>query len=289
MGVIMSNILEINDVSKSYQNFMLQNVSFALPEGCIMGLIGINGSGKTTLINSVLNLIRIDQGDIKIFGMEHDNLATDAKEKLGVVYDENCLPEGLSIKQICNVFCRIYKSWDEKLYYSMIEKMEIPSSVSIGKMSRGNKIKVNLVVALAHHPRLLILDEITASLDPIMRNNIIALFREFVQDEKNSILFSSHITTDLETVADYITFIDNGKLIFSMDKDSLLDDNLLIRCKESEFARLDKAFITAYENKPNGVIALASNQLKQYCLDELINFEEPTIEEIMLLITKGVR
>ncbi|WP_313070876.1 ABC transporter ATP-binding protein [Lacrimispora sp.] len=285
----MSNILEINDVSKSYQNFMLQNVSFALPEGCIMGLIGINGSGKTTLINSVLNLIRIDQGDIKIFGMEHDNLATDAKEKLGVVYDENCLPEGLSIKQICNVFCRIYKSWDEKLYYSMIEKMEIPSSVSIGKMSRGNKIKVNLVVALAHHPRLLILDEITASLDPIMRNNIIALFREFVQDEKNSILFSSHITTDLETVADYITFIDNGKLIFSMDKDSLLDDNLLIRCKESEFARLDKAFITAYENKPNGVIALASNQLKQYCLDELINFEEPTIEEIMLLITKGVR
>jgi ABC-2 type transport system ATP-binding protein len=122
-----------------------------------------------------------------------------------------------------------------------------------------------------------------------MRNNILTLFREFVQDEKNSILFSSHITTDLETVADYITFIDNGKLIFSMDKDSLLDDNLLIRCKESEFARLDKAFITAYENKPNGVIALASNQLKQYCLDELINFEEPTIEEIMLLITKGVR
>ncbi|RKD35097.1 ABC transporter ATP-binding protein [Lacrimispora algidixylanolytica] len=285
----MSNILEINNVSKSYQNFMLQNVSFALPEGCIMGLIGINGAGKTTLINSVLNLIRIDQGDIKIFGMEHGNLTTDAKEKLGVVYDENCLPEGLNIKEICNVFCRIYKSWDEKLYYSIIEKMEIPSSVSIGKMSRGNKIKVNLVVALTHHPRLLILDEITASLDPIMRNNVLAIFREFVQDEKNSILFSSHITTDLENVADYITFIDNGKLIFSMNKDSLLDDNLLIRCKESEFARLDKTFITAYENKPNGVIALASNQLKQYCLDELINFEEPTIEEIMLLITKGVR
>lgn len=285
----MSNILEINNVSKIYLNFMLQNFSFKLPEGCIMGLIGINGAGKTTLINSVLNLIRIDQGDIKVFGMEHDKLTTDAKEKIGVVYDENCLPEGLNSKEICNVFCRIYKSWDEKLYYSIIEKMEIPSNVSIGKMSRGNKIKMNLVVSLAHHPTLLILDEITASLDPIMRNNVLALFRDFVQDEKNSILFSSHITTDLENVADYITFIENGKLIFSDDKDSLLDDNLLIRCRETEFARLDKSYITAYENKPNGVIALASNQLKQYCLDEMITFEKPTIEEIMLLITRGVR
>lgn len=284
----MKNILEVIDVTKKYENFILDYINFTCQEGSIMGLIGPNGAGKTTIINAVLDIIKLDSGNIRIFGKEHTQLTKADKENLAVVYDENSLPDHLTPEEVGKIFRELYTNWNNKDYIQYLERLEIPQKVAIRDMSKGNKVKINLAVALAHNPRLLILDEITGALDPIMRDEILRLFLEFIQDETKSILFSSHITSDLEKIADYITFINCGYLIFSRVKDDLICTHKLVKCRASKFDELDKQGIVAYHKDMNSVEFILDSSVGSVADQREVIVEEPTIEEIMLILAKGV-
>lgn len=283
----MKNILEVTDATKKYEGFTLDKVSFACPQGSIMGLIGPNGAGKTTIINAILDIIKLDGGDVDIFGKKHTKLSKEDKENLAVVYDENCLPEHLTAKEIAKIFRELYSNWSNNDFIKYIDRLEIPAKVTIKDMSKGNKIKINLAAALAHDPKLLILDEITGALDPIMREEILKLFLEFIQDESKSILFSSHITTDLEKIADYITFVNNGHMIFSKGKDDLICGYKLVKCKASKFDELEKRGVVAYRKDMNSVDFILDSNIGNITKHDGILVEKPTIEEIMVILARG--
>ena len=284
----MKNIIEVINVTKKYDGFILDNINFTFQEGSIMGLIGPNGAGKTTLINSILDIIKLDSGSIRVFGKDHTQLTKEDKEDLAVVYDENSLPEHLNSKEVGKIFKELYTNWNHKDYIQYLERLRIPQKVAIKDMSKGNKVKINLAVALAHNPRLLILDEITGALDPIMRDEILKLFLEFIQDETKSILFSSHITSDLEKIADYITFRNKGNMIFCKEKDDLLCTYKLGICRDSKFGKLDKQGIVAYYKDESRVVFLLDDSIGNGVEHKEVILEEPTIEEIMLVLAKGV-
>lgn len=215
------NHIEVNHINKKYEQFQLSNVSFTVPAGCIVGFIGENGAGKTTTIKSILNCIMIDQGEIKLFGKPISN---EIKEEIGVVFDQNFFYEGLSAKDIDLILKNTYKHWDSQLFYQYCTDWMLPVNQAMKQLSKGMKMKVSIAAALAHHPKLLILDEATSGLDPISRNDILDIFLDFIQDEDHSIFFSSHITSDLEKIADRIIFIHKGKILFEKDKDELKDN-----------------------------------------------------------------
>ena len=218
----MTYAIEVSNLRKKVKQFQLNDVSFSLPTGTIMGFVGENGAGKTTTIKCILNLLKKDAGTIKLFGVNStdDNLAI--KEQIGVVLDDIHFPESLTPQQINKFLQKTYINWNPPYYFELLKQLKVPINKPIKEFSRGMKMKLSITIALAHHPNLLILDEPTSGLDPIVRDEILDLFLEFMQDENHSILFSSHITSDLEKIADYITFIHEGEILFSENKDDLL-------------------------------------------------------------------
>ena len=219
----MENILEVKNLCKSYDKFSLNNINIELPKGTIMGLVGENGAGKSTTIKSILNLVNTSDGEIKIFGLDNKVNEAEIKENIGVVLDEGFLSEYLNPKDINTIMQNIYKNWDEELYFKYIDDFKLPRDKKSKEYSSGMKMKLKIAVALAHHPKFLILDEPTSGLDPIARNEILDIFQDFIQDEEHGILVSSHITSDLENIADYITFINNGEIVLSKTRDEILD------------------------------------------------------------------
>lgn len=228
------NHIEVNHINKKYEQFQLSNVSFTVPAGCIVGFIGENGAGKTTTIKSILNCIMIDQGEIKLFGKPISN---EIKEEIGVVFDQNFFYEGLSAKDIDLILKNTYKHWDSQLFYQYCTDWELPVNQAMKQLSKGMKMKVSIAAALAHHPKLLILDEATSGLDPISRNDILDIFLDFIQDEDHSIFFSSHITSDLEKIADRIIFNHKGKILFEKDKDELKDNYGVLKTQNEEILK----------------------------------------------------
>ena len=228
------NHIEVNHINKKYEQFQLSNVSFTVPAGCIVGFIGENGAGKTTTIKSILNCIMIDHGEIKLFGKPISN---EIKEEIGVVFDQNFFYEGLSAKDIDLILKNTYKHWDSQLFYQYCTDWELPINQAMKQLSKGMKMKVSIAAALAHHPKLLILDEATSGLDPISRNDILDIFLDFIQDEDHSIFFSSHITSDLEKIADRIIFIHKGKILFEKDKDELKDNYGVLKTQNEEILK----------------------------------------------------
>ena len=220
----MDYALKLQNVCKQYDasDFMLNHVTFALPSGAIMGFVGENGAGKTTTIGCILNTLKKDSGLIEIFGKEMKDKDIQIRENIGVVYDGDNFPGYLTARQISDIMAGIYQQWDVSLFERYLEKFQLKSNQKISKYSKGMTMKLAVAAALSHHPQLLILDEATSGLDPIMREEILDLFLEFVEDEKHSILLSSHITSDLERIADYITFIHKGKIILTELKDTLI-------------------------------------------------------------------
>lgn len=219
----MENILEVKNLCKSYDGFKLRNVSFELPKGTIMGLVGENGAGKTTTIKAILNLIKINDGTIKVFGLDSRENEIEIKEDIGVVLENGFLSEYLTPDDINSCLKNIYKNWDTELYFKYIEDFKLPRDKVSKDYSSGMKMKLKLAASLAHHPKLLILDEPTSGLDPIARSEILDVFQDFIQDEEHSVFVSSHITSDLENIADYITFINNGEIVLSKTRDEFLD------------------------------------------------------------------
>lgn len=277
--------LILENVTKHYKDFTLDNISFKVPQGSIVGLIGENGAGKSTTIHTILGLIRKDSGTISILGETDINAVH--KNNIGVVFDGNNYPDMLTPKQLGKVFENIYSSWDKKKYRELLDRFDLPINKKINQFSKGMKMKYAISVAFSHHSKLLILDEVTSSLDPIMRDEILDMFLDFIQDEENSIVVSSHITSDLEKVADYIVFIHKGKIVFSKPKDELLENYGILKCGASLFDEIDKKEMIAYRKQDYEWQILVENRRaiqKKYPKALII---PASIDEIMLMYVKG--
>lgn len=287
----MDNILELHQVCKTFPktNFTLDHVSFSIPYGSIMGFVGENGAGKTTTIGCVLNTVSKDSGTIKIFGKELADTDTELKEKIGVVYDGDNFPAYWTAEQLSDVMQGLYANWDNDLFKKYLNDFRLLPNQKIKSYSRGMTMKLAVAAALSHHPQLLILDEATSGLDPIMRDDMLDVFLEFVQDENHSILLSSHITSDLEKIADYISFIHNGKLIMAASKNDLVYNFAVMRCKESQFLELDPGDILVYRKRDYQIDVLVSNgnEIQRKYRNAVI--DHVSVDEIMLLLVKGER
>lgn len=281
--------LELNGVTKQYKGFKLDNISFAVPQGSIVGLIGENGAGKSTTINLITGVVKKDAGTIKMLDnlIDNNDIENKIKEELGVVFDGSNFPVSLSAKQLNNVLKNIYSSWEEHKFFSLLKKLSLPESKKIKDYSKGMKMKLSIAVAFSHETKLLILDEATSGLDPIMRDEILDMFLEFIQDEEHSILVSSHITSDLEKVADYIVFIHEGKIIFSKPKDELLEKYGIMKCGAAQFDALDKEDMIAYRKQDYEWQVLVADRQKAEKKYPKAMVIPANIDEIMLMYVKG--
>ena len=282
----MDNILEVRNLTKQYADFTLDHVSFSIPKGTIMGLIGENGAGKSTTINAILDLIHKDDGTVTFWGQELSS-AKQLKEDIGVVFDGINFYETLTAAKVGKISQTAYKQWDDRLYREYLNRFQLPTDKEIKTFSKGMKMKLCIAVALSHRPKLLILDEATSGLDPVMRDDILDVFLEFVQDEEHSIMISSHITTDLEKVADTITFIHQGKVLFCKAKDELLYHYGIIRCGAAIFDEIDKSEILAYRKEDYQWNVLVADKQKARRRYKNTVVDDATIDDILLLYVKG--
>ena len=283
----MNDALIISGLTKTYKDFMLNGVSFSVPCGSIVGLIGENGAGKSTTINAVLGLIQKEAGSICVLGKEQPD--NEIKEQIGVVFDGNNYPEIFSTRKLNRVMKDIYYSWEEHTFLNLLKKFSLPTDKPIKQFSKGMKMKLAIAVALSHNSKLLILDEATSGLDPVIRDDILDILLDFAQDETHSILISSHITTDLEKIADYIVFIHEGQVVFSKLKDELIEQYGMIKCGAAQLEALDKSHIIVYRKMDYEWQVLVADRaaMKKKYPKTLI--DSVSIDEIMLLYVKGER
>lgn len=287
----MNSTLILKNVNKKYEksNFAIKDISFSIPEGSIVGFIGENGAGKSTTMNCILNVIRRDSGTIEIFGREMTDEDIDIRENIGVVYDSNNFPEYLTAKQLADILRRIYSKWDDFCFEQFLRRFGLPESQKIKTYSRGMSMKLAIAVALSHDSKLLILDEATSGLDPIMRDEILDVLLEFVKQENHSILLSSHITSDLEKIADYIVFIHNGKIILNKTKDELIYEYGVIRCSENDFYNILPEDILSSMKKDYQIDVLIKNKKLMEKKYKNLIIDSVSLDEIMLLLAKGER
>ena len=250
------NALEIRDLTKYYDDFTLDHLTFTLPKGCILGLVGENGAGKSTTIKLILDMIRGDDGSVTIFGKDNRENIQELKQEIGVVLDDIGIPECLTAKQVGKIMSCTYLRWDQAAYTRLLGKLSLPQEKPFKEFSRGMKMKLGIAVALSHHPKLLILDEATSGLDPVVRDEVVDLFSEFTRDENHSVLISSHIVSDLEKLCDYIAFLHKGKLLLWEEKDVLLEKYGLLQCSQEQLAQLDAEAVKGKKLSPYGVKAL---------------------------------
>lgn len=283
----MNSALTVSGLTKRYEGFTLADISFEVPQGTITGLIGENGAGKSTTLHSILGLVHRDGGEISILGAPAEGLQPEARENIGVVFDGTNFSEELTPKRLNKVLKGVYSSWDEGYFLALLNKLSLPVSKKIKSFSKGMKAKLSIAAAFAHHPKLLILDEATSGLDPVMRDDMLDMFLEFVQDEENSILLSSHITSDLEKVADHIIFLHEGRLIFSKPKDELLENYGIVKCGAAQFEAIDRQDIITCRKQEYEWQVLVSDRnsaQKRYPNAMVI---PASIDEIMLLYVSG--
>ena len=284
----MAAILEVKNLTKHYDGFTLDHVSFQVPGGCIMGLVGENGAGKSTTIKAILDLVHKDEGTVTFWGQELSG-SSDLKEDIGVVFDGISFYETLTPVQVGRILGAAYRRWDDRLYKQYLERFSIPKEKEIKGLSKGMKAKLSIAAALSHRPKFLIMDEATSGLDPVMRDDMLDVFLEFVQDEEHSILMSSHITTDLEKVADYITFIHQGKLLFCKSKDELRYQYGIVRCGAAVFEQMDKSQVLAWRKEDYQWDVLVPDKEKARRLYKNAVVDDATIDDILLLYVKGER
>lgn len=274
------NALEIKNVTKKYKGFTLDNINFTLPSGCIMGLIGENGAGKSTLIKAILGMIKYD-GTISVLGAEGNAELLNAKQDIGVVLDQSYFPDGINVKQVNSIMKNTYENWDENEFFGYIDKFSLPLDRAFKDYSRGMRMKLSMAVALSHKAKLLILDEPTGGLDPIVRDEIVDILYDYTRAEDHSVLMSSHILSDLEKLCDYIAFIHEGKLVFVDEKDALTERYGLVNCSEAEFEFIKDAAVGVRKNGYS-VQALVDREKASG-----IKTESATLEEIIVFMVKG--
>lgn len=281
-----TNSIEAIRIGKKYADFELKDVSFALPQGCIMGFVGENGAGKTTTIKRLLGLIE-GTGTVKLLGVEGGGRDNGVKQQLGVVLDNSFFSDYLRAQDIDAILKRLYQNWDSMQFRAYLDRFEIPRGKLLRELSKGMKTKVQIATALSHHAKLLILDEPTSGLDPVARSEVIDLFLEFIQDEQNSIFLSSHITADLEKIADYITFIHRGQLVFSDVKDLLLEQYGIAKGEAEQLNRLEQGLVLARRHSQYSCEALVRDRAAAQAQCPLLTVDPPTLDDIMLFIVRG--
>lgn len=280
----MKYVLEIKNLTKTFDSFALRDVSLLVPGGTVMGLIGENGAGKSTTIKCLLGLLRPDSGMVTVMdGLE----AAAVREQIGVVLDECPFHGGLTAQQLGKILGREYRMWHQERFDQYLKKFDLPRNLFIKEFSKGMKMKLSIAAALAHHPKLLVLDEPTGGLDPVVRSEILDEFRDFIQDEEHSILLSSHITSDLERVADYIVYIHKGRVALSGEKDTLLEEYGRLVCTAADLARVEPDFLAGVRRGQFSVEALIRRKTEfQHRYPELV-VEPVTLEEIMVFTVRG--
>lgn len=283
----MEYAIEVRNLTKEYENFKLENTSFNVGKGTIMGFIGENGAGKSTTIKAILNLIKKDNGLITVLGKEINRNEKGIKNELGIVLNDGNFNEKLNVKAINKIMKNIYKRWDDDVFYKYIEKFNIDTSKKIEEFSKGMKMKLSIAIALSHKAKILILDEATSGLDPVARDEVLDILMEFIQNEENSILMSSHITSDLEKIADYITFIHNGKIIFSENKDKLIYDMGVVKCTENQFKTIEVQDRMFYKKGIFNYEVLIDNRDEFSKKYPSLVINNSNLEEIMLFYIKG--
>lgn len=278
----MDKVLELKDVTKDYGDFKLDGVNLSVTKGGICGFIGQNGAGKTTTISLILDIIKKDAGTIKVFGEDMAENSIALKERIGVVFDEMGYHDFLTATQINKIMGNIYKNWNEKVFFQYLERFGLPKKKRCGAFSRGMRMKLQIAVALSHCAELLIMDEPTSGLDPIVRSEMLQIFQEFVMDENHTILLSSHITSDLERIADEVVFINKGKIILAGNKDELLETHGLMKCKKNDLASIDKSDIIAIRSSAFCTEVLVADREACERKYPKVVMEQTNLEEIMV-------
>lgn len=250
------NALEIRDLTKTYPGFKLDHLNLVLPQGCIMGLIGENGAGKTTVMKLILDVISRDEGTVKILGKDNRDDICLQKEDIGAVMTDMGIPECFAVKQVGNVMKHIFSGWNAEIFAGLVKKLGIPEKKKYKEFSIGMKMKLNIAIALSHGAKLLLLDEATGGLDPVVRDEVLDILNDFTREENHAILFSSHIVSDLEKICDYIAFLHKGKLLLCEEKDLLLEEYGMIHCSRQQFAELDPDAVKGRKMTPYGVDCL---------------------------------
>lgn len=283
----MENNIEVNNLSKKYDGFELKNINFAVPKGSIVGFVGKNGAGKTTTIKSILNITNAN-GNIKILGKDIKQHEKEIKQNIGVVLDDSFLSDYLTAKQINSIMKDIYKEWNESKYINYLKQFNLPTNKLLKDYSSGMKMKLKIATAISHNPKLLILDEPTSGLDPVVRNEILDIFRNYIEeDETRSIFISTHITTDLEHISDYIVFIEKGEIIFNIPTAELLENYGIIKCSKEEFLNIDKQDYIRFKKEKYQYEVLTDNKENIIRKYNITTIDKPSIEDIMLLYVKG--
>ena len=276
------NAIEIKGLTKKYDGFTLDDISFDVPKGSVMGFIGQNGAGKTTTIKAIFNIISRDAGTIKVLGLDNIENEYEIKEDVAAVFDELPFHEDFNAKQISIVLSSVFKNWDNEKFKELLTRFALPEKKKIKQFSKGMKMKLQIATALSHDAKLLIMDEATTGLDPVVRNEILDIFREYLHDGERSILMSSHITSDLEKIADCVTFIDKGKILLSGYKDDILDTHGLLKCSKADYENIDKEDIISARITDFSVDAMVSD--REMCNKKYSGaiIDKTTLEEIML-------
>ena len=279
----MENALEITGLCKQYEGFALRNVSFTLPSGCVMGFIGENGAGKTTTIKAVLNLIHRDAGSIHVLGQDNIREERAVKECIGVVLEDGCFLNTMNARQVDVLMGKAYQNWHSEQFFDFLKRFGIDTGKKIKDYSKGMRMKVNIAAAMSHDAKLLLMDEPTSGLDPVVRDEVLDLFYDFMQDEGHSILLSSHITSDLDKIADYITFIHQGQIVLSEPRDMLLDTYGVLHCTAEQLAALEPSAVRGKRMGAFGCEAL----VRRDGIPASWPVEPVNIEQMMLFLTRG--
>lgn len=276
-------MLELNNVNKEFfEGFKIKDVSFKLEPGYIMGFIGPNGSGKSTIIKLIMNLLRVDSGEIKIFGKDHRKDEVEIKDRIGFVYDESYFYENLTIEKMKDIIAPFYTQWNENTFNNYLKTFGLKPNYVIKKLSKGMKMQFSIALALSHNADLIIMDEPTAGLDPIIRREVLDILYNVIQDEKKSVFLSTHITTDLEKIADYITYIKNGKLVFSKSMEDTMESYALVKGGPDQLNENVRKVLIGVRETNVGFEALTENPnaIKTMIGEDLL-IERPTLEDIM--------
>ncbi|HWP95516.1 MAG TPA: ABC transporter ATP-binding protein [Syntrophomonadaceae bacterium] len=279
----MEPILAVQNLSRAFKDFKLDQVSLTLPRGYIMGLVGPNGAGKTTTIKLIMNLIRRDSGDIFVFGLDNRTHQKEIKQKIGFVYDENYFYENVTLEEMKQIVAPFYQDWDERLFRKYLMDFDLPPRKKIKDLSRGMKTKFSLALALSHRAELILMDEPTSGLDPIFRSELLEILQREMQDDRKGILFSTHITSDLEKIADYICFINNGQVVFTNTWDKIREEYLIVKGPKELLHQPVRDLLQGIRENDFGFEALTDKTDKiKSLLDDRAVYEHPSLDQIIV-------
>lgn len=281
--MISNNAIELNNIYKKYKNFTLENITLSLPTGCIMGLVGENGAGKSTLIKLIIGSIKKSSGEISVLGESDENKFCSLRQDMGVVPDEISFPENFKLKHIQKMMRLTYNRWDDKTFNGYIEKFQIDRNKKFKDFSFGMKKKLGIAIALSHNAKLLIFDEATSGLDPAARDELIEILYDYTRNEENSVIFSSHIVSDLEKLCDYIAVIHKGNMLFCEEKDVILEKYRMLRCSKEEISQISESDIIGKRVSPYGVQSV----VKSEAVPQNADFSRITLEDLFVFMIKG--